>query len=594
MRFTGKKKVIRKAGMLRRGQLITTYGCGAIVDLPGESVIIAGTDFWKNHEEPRYQLTEENLQKLLGVDYFVCPPGSLDDQGKSSEYGIPAFRFPNWMYCPGCHQLAPAKKFGFTGKPRCEKCRVPLVPSRFVVACENGHLDDFPYEWWVHYGGKCDGKRPPELLIEMSEEKSGLDSIIIRCKSCNRSRSMAGSFSDEPLKKLKCTRRRPWLNDHDPAECDKAMRTMQRGATNLHFCITASALSIPPWSRKVQLELAKQWHVLKHLIDDRNTFEKVVEKCNLPQKCGCTTEEVWEQAVRKRDHQADLDKKSWQELLEDEYRAFLAGSPDEKGEFKTRTVDVPLFVRGYVERVVLALRLREVMALRGFRRIKPEYDIDDYNSFTPLSRDFKNWLPAVELKGEGIFIQLNEERITEWETRKEVLERYTHMKEAGDRLMIKGPGFSPRYVLLHTLAHLLIRQLTLQCGYASAAIKERIYCTFSDREPHLRMGGILLYTATNDSEGSLGGLVREGETMRLDNTFRQMLECASWCSADPLCIQSKGQGIYALNLAACHSCTLLPETSCEIRNCYLDRAALIGTLDNSLTGFFSPLLNRED
>jgi hypothetical protein len=594
MRFAGRKKVVRKVGKLRRGQLISTFGCGAIVDLPGDSVIIAGTDFWKNHEDDRFQIYEENLQKLLGADYFVCPPGGLDEEGKTSEYGIPAFRFPTWMYCPKCKRLAPAQTFGFRGRPKCGKCSLPLVPSRFVVACENGHLDDFPYVWWVHYGGKCDGKRPPELFIEMSEERSGLDGIIIKCKSCGKTRTMAGSFIGDSLKGLKCTRRRPWLNDYDPAECEQKMRTVQRGATNLHFCINISALSIPPWSKRIQIELSKNWHRLKPLIDDRVTFENVVTAWNLPRMCGCTAGEVWEEAVRKQDNLADPSMKSWQDVIEDEYRAFLAGNSDENGEFKTRRVAVPDFLKDYVDDVVLATRLREVMALRGFKRINPEYDIDDYKSFTMLSRDFKNWLPGIELKGEGIFIKLNAERLREWESRDKVLERYRHMQAASGISMVKGPGFSPRYVLMHTISHLLIRQLILQCGYASAAIKERIYCTFTNGDAPLEMSGILIYTSTNDSEGSLGGLVREGEPRRLDSTFRQMLEAASWCSADPLCIQSKGQGINALNLAACHSCTLLPETSCEMRNCYLDRAALIGTLDDSEFGFFSALLHQED
>jgi len=594
MKYTGKKKVRKNVGKLRRGQLITTFGCGAIVDLPRESVVIAGTDFWRNHEDEQYHLVEENLQKLLGVDYFVSPPGSLTDEGMPSGYGIPSFRFPTWMYCPKCKRLADARKFNFVGNPRCEKCKKNLVPSRFVVACEDGHLDDFPYEWWVHFGNKCTGK--PELFIEMSEKSSGLDSIIIWCKTCNVKRSMAGSFGKDSLKGFKCTQRRPWLNDTDPAACERCMRTMQRGATNLHFCINISALSIPPWSKKVYIELEKNWSKLKPFLHDRDFFITMISGWNLPHKCGCSAEEIHELGVRKRDGEGpDSGSKNWQNIVEDEYRAFLNGSDDEKDEFKTREVDVPPIVDDYVDRVVLALRLREVMALRGFKRINADYDVDDYNykSFNMLSREFKNWLPGVELKGEGIFIKLNEEKLAEWENKDDVIARYSYMLSAKNNSMIKGPGLSPRYVLLHTLAHLLIRQLILQCGYASAAIKERIYCTFTDSDAQ-DMAGILLYTATNDSEGSLGGLVREGKTELLDATFRQLLEVASWCSADPLCIQSGGQGIDALNLAACHSCTLLPETSCERRNCFLDRAALIGTLDNSALGFFSPLLERED
>lgn len=596
MQFRGRKKTVKKAGTLRQGQFLTTFGCGAIVDLPGESVILAGTDFWKNHEDDSFRLYEENLQQFLGVDYFVKPPESLNETGQPTGYGIPAFRFPNWMYCPKCKRLAPARKFGFVGKPRCGKCKSRLVPSRFVIACENGHLDDFPYEWWVH-GGKCTESRPRELFIEMSGEKSTLDSIIIKCNSCEKKcrRSMAGSFGPDALKGLKCLGRRPWLRDRDKEECDKTPRTMQRGATNLHFAITASALSIPPWSQKIQIELGKVWGKLRPLMNDPSTFKNVVNAWKLPRKCGCTPEQLLDEANRKLNQENVNEQKSWQDILEGEYRAFIQGSDDEKGEFKTRTVPVPEFMQEYIDQVVLALRLREVMALRGFKRINPDYDIDDSSTFNRLSRETKNWLPAIELKGEGIFIKFNLEKLREWERRPEVQHRFSHMKEFTHHSMIKGPGISPRYVLLHTFSHLLIRQMILQCGYSSASIKERIYSTFVGEKDSLDMAGILLYTATNDSEGSLGGLVREGDPSRLDTTLRQMLETASWCSADPLCIQSTGQGLDALNLAACHSCTLLPETSCEARNCYLDRGALVGALDNTSMGFFSPLLpDRED
>jgi len=581
-------------GELRRSQLITTYGCGAIVDLPGESVIMAGIEYWRNQDDERFRLSEPNLQKLLRKEYFVTPPPTENESGYPTGYRIPAFRFPKWMYCPQCKRLAPAATFGFVNKPRCERCQRYLIPSRFVIACENGHLEDFPYMWWVHYGAKCSGNRPPELYIEMSEQSSGLDSIIIECRSCKNKRSMQGSFINEALKGLKCRGNRPWLKDKDPVQCDKMLRTMQRGATNLHFGINISTLSIPPWSKQIQIAIGNRWQTVKCYLHDETLFKSAIPPLGILEQCGCSIEELWQQAKLFDENASDTGAKSWQSILEEEYQAFLTGSDDEEGEFKTREVEVPSFVSPYIEKVVLALRIREVMALRGFRRIDPEYDIDDNASYTPVSREEQKWLPAIELKGEGLFIKLNREKLVEWENKPEVKTRFQTINPAKGDSLIKGPGFSPRYVLLHTLAHHLIRQLILQCGYSSASIKERIYCTFINKDPHLQMEGILIYTASNDSEGSLGGLVREGKKERLDNTFRNMLESASWCSADPLCINSRGQGLNALNLAACHSCTLLPETSCEARNCYLDRAALIGTLDNKSIGFFHSLLDYQE
>ena len=590
MRLKSKKKKIRKAGKLRRGQVVTTFACGSIVDLPGDSVVIAGTDYWKHSEDDDYRLSEPNLQQLLGIDYFVMPPGA--DEDTYTKYGIPAFRFPRWMYCPGCKRLAHEKKFNFLNSPKCNVCKNKrLVPSRFVIACENGHMDDFPYEWWVHHGSIC---QRPELFISMSKRSSGLDSIVIKCKTCDKSRSMAGSFAKESLASFRCSARRPWLKDSDPSGCEQRMRTLQRGATNLHFSVNISALTIPPWSERVQDELNNNWKTLRTLVDKKDTFITVVTSLGLPEKCGYSAEEIWIMAEKKYRDVDQASCTSWQELLEGEYRAFIQGCNDEKGHFHTRIEPVSTFLAEDVEQVTLALRLREIMALMGFKRIDPDYSINEEKSFCRLGSQYTNWLPAVELKGEGIFIRLNETAVKEWESRTEIENRYTRIMNAKNYMEAKGGKVSPRYILLHTLSHLLIRELILQCGYSSAAIKERIYCTFPGDSESLDMAGILIYTAANDSEGSLGGLVRMGETNRLENVFRQMLETASWCSADPLCIQSTGQGSDALNIAACHSCTLLPETSCEARNCYLDRASVVGTIDNRQIGFFGNHFKKGD
>ena len=163
------------------------------------------------------------------------------------------------------------------------------------------------------------------------------------------------------------------------------------------------------------------------------------------------------------------------------------------------------------------------------------------------------------------------------------------MKKRLDNSNVGCENFSPRYVLLHTLAHLLIRQLSIECGYSGASIKERIYSTYP--ESATAMSGILLYTSSSDSDGSLGGLVRKGLPEPFEMICRNMLQEASWCSSDPICIESKAQGFDSLNYAACHACTLLPETSCEMRNCLLDRAAVTGTLEDRNIGFFGAIMN---
>ena len=196
------------------------------------------------------------------------------------------------------------------------------------------------------------------------------------------------------------------------------------------------------------------------------------------------------------------------------------------------------------------------------------------------------WLPGIELLGEGIFIKLNEDMLRQWEEL--TASRYFPLIERAEHYINCKNKASVRYVLLHTLSHLLIRQLSLDCGYSGAALKERIYSTFNDSK--MQMAGILIYTSSTDSDGSLGGLVRMGQPENFEDVVRNMLHEASWCSSDPICIDSTGQGYSGLNYAACHACTLLPETSCELRNCLLDRAAVIGTLDHREYGYLSDLV----
>ena len=141
---------------------------------------------------------------------------------------------------------------------------------------------------------------------------------------------------------------------------------------------------------------------------------------------------------------------------------------------------------------------------------------------------------------------------------------------------------TPKQMLIHTFSHLLINELVYECGYGSASLRERLYCADGSNP----MSGLLIYTAAGDSEGSMGGLVEMGKPGKLENVIAKALERASWCSSDPLCIESSGQGPDNCNLAACHSCALIPETSCEEQNRLLDRGVVLGTILNSKSGFF--------
>jgi hypothetical protein len=240
--------------------------------------------------------------------------------------------------------------------------------------------------------------------------------------------------------------------------------------------------------------------------------------------------------------------------------------------------------------ISLIHKLRETRAFVGFSRWLPDdgKSLDEKKDFIKLGRSI-TWLPAVVVKGEGVFFEFSEKRLKEWVSKKEVIDRTKFLSQNYNQpRQLKGQklrDIKPEFVLIHTFAHLVINQFSYECGYGSSSLRERIYC--NNESQNMTMNGVLIYTASGDSEGSLGGLVRQGKPGNLESIVYNAIENARWCSSDPICIDSHGQGPNSCNLAACHNCALLPETCCEESNMLLDRAMLIGTLDNSDIGYFN-------
>jgi hypothetical protein len=233
---------------------------------------------------------------------------------------------------------------------------------------------------------------------------------------------------------------------------------------------------------------------------------------------------------------------------------------------------------------VLVTKLREVRALAYFSRILPEQ-----TKIRPGLHHEVDWLPAIQVFGEGVFLSLNEHAVRAWETDAVIAAAAAELEQRRLSSLMVGRlrrRASPRFLLVHTLAHLLIRQLTFECGYSASSLRERVYArTPAEGDPQ---AGILIYTAAGDVEGTLGGLVRQGEPPRLSRTVLAALERASWCSADPICRESKSQGFQGLNRGACHACSLVAETSCDFANALLDRSFVVGGI--GVAGFFEAIL----
>ena len=571
-------------GELRRNQLITTFSTGAIVDLSDYSVMVSGLDFWlsSNLED----VEEKRLQRFLRVsDGFRQPRPSENAFGRGAEDGgIPCVRFPRYVFCPICRRLAPFDTFGGGSKGiYCERCKeddpdgARLVPTRFVLCCRRGHIDDFPWQWWIG----CDCGRPG-LSIRNEGASTSLSSILISCGRCEAERTMADVFNPESFRGFTCSGARPWLKDVQP--CDQPVVVLQRSATSVHFSNTVSAISIPPYSKSAYKRVEELWGTAHLDTLDENTVKTILDRIAEAEKRSPS--DLWEAY---HDRKGESQRESSGDLKEAEYRVLKDPIDfDEEDDFVAEPESVPSDFSNLIETVVLVKKLRVVTALTGFNRIEPNRDWS-----APLKKSSNGWLPATEVLGEGIFLALSQDAVENWLRQNSVViqDRVRRVESRRKQLaarnrMISHEIVTPGFILLHSLSHLLIRTLTIDCGYSTSALQERIYAA-KPNDGQEAMLGLLIFTAASDSEGSLGGLVQQGKETRFESTLLEALEQSRWCSSDPLCIESTGQGMDSLNLGACHSCALLPETACETMNSFLDRGLVTGTPENPELGYFS-------
>lgn len=278
----------------------------------------------------------------------------------------------------------------------------------------------------------------------------------------------------------------------------------------------------------------------------------------------------------------------------EEYRVFCRDIEDgyPKKNLLIRSAEMSEYgkdISSFFDRVSLLHKLRETRAFVGYSRIFPESEVSREDQRKLISKQKKEWLPAIIVRGEGIFLKFRDDKLDAWIAEYgEILEKRLapinkNLSKLKARRHQEQKLVSPKYVLIHTFAHLIINQLVYECGYGSASLRERIYAD----ETNNSMSGVLIYTAAGDSEGTMGGLVKMGQPGHLERIIAKALEKAHWCSSDPVCSETHGQGPDNCNLGACHSCALLPETSCEEQNRLLDRGVVIGTLEQPDIGFFS-------
>lgn len=572
-------------GDIRKTQIITTFGVGSIVDFKDDTVVIASTDDWDYNtsnvdEAESRKIFNENLSVITQAEYFLMPRTNNSTNSFSKGKNIASYVFPEKLHCSRCGNIYDFRELDVNDRHKCPQCGNDLNASRFIVVCSNGHMDDFPYDWWVHNGMACpSGVKSPRIRMVNIYNRTDIDSLRLECSECKATRSMVQVFSENALSEYKCTCKHPHFKNpfaRAAFGCHEKMHARLRSASGVYFPITKSALLIPPWSKAVVNCIQKHYTILK-AVDESNIASVIRRQLHNP---DITDEEILRSWRSVQISMEEKKNRSELSVYEDEYAILSNNENLDDDNFSSYSSTVPQKYRAYFEQIAVVDRLTVTQVFTGFTRITR-----NEKKSVPISQYPQSWLPAVELRGEGIFIRFNKEKISEW--RSDNFARYLRMKEAMEVSHFIMDSFSETYVMLHTFAHLFIREISNSCGYSAASIREKIYSEV-DEKNGVRMCGILVYVSSTDSDSSLGGLISIADNEDiLERILDSMIERATWCSGDPLCISSMKRGYKNLNYAACHDCTLLPETSCERYNCFLDRASIVGLPDNPQIGFFT-------
>ena len=598
---------------VRAAQAVLQYGVGAMVDFPDQTLITATPETWSETQ----RIYDDRFAKALGVDYFALPTK------------ISYSRFPEWYFCPKCRKFQPIEKWiaeyqkrskakalefdpYMTKHMQCMDCHQDLVVARIVTVCEHGHINDFPWVKWVHRQSKKPICSNPSLLFKTGASGTeGLEGLNISC-SCGAYTTLKGAFEKDCFEKLdkgadeemfKCEGGHP--HKHVKEKCVLHPRTVQRGASSVYFPVVYSSLVIPPFADKLNAKIEKSAAfseceaTLSRLPDMRamileTHFLKWVGE--IAQEIGAHRASIEAVLRRKwfKDSGAEIDVTSVKYRAE-EYEALsgeVSTPSGSLGDFSRESIQKEMFQGKlpYIKAISLIDKVRVVNALVGYSRINPVFGKED-DGFVHIKEAETLWFPAYEVRGEGIFVEFEQSEINAWiSANPQVVERTEKINQSyADSFFAKNHprSITPKFLLLHTISHLLMKQLSFECGYSIANLSERLYC--ADASEGKEMAGIFIYTASGDSEGTLGGLVRQGKPDAFPQIFKRAIDAARTCSNDPVCILSGGQGRESLNLAACHACALLPETCCEERNGFLDRAMVIGTYENPQIGFYNEL-----
>lgn len=596
-----------------KSKMISSYGgIGSVVETLDNSVIIETFDNWFYPSEQdrleRYIITDDRILSRIryifkNLQYIAKIPDEYD-----KVVSVKSNYFPKWFYCPNCKKFDSysnwKKNWHDSGvnlekfyPPKCytNNCKeIELEQVRFVMTCPNGHIQDIPWQYWNNRNSEIshdisieeDGEEniggrinlifekccnDQKLVYKVSRENSELSGIHIRCESCGKSEDLGGIFGF----KMKCNGNVQWLDVRNHQSCEEKLKVVIKSSNSIYYSNIISSIYIPV----NQIQLSEQHRILiSNWLDRGKSKTQIIDDMKLDYNVP--------ESITNKFLESGEDYISEQAFREVEYDYFLSKELETEKDIKFSKIDVREIIP-CLETIIRIDKLKQISIQTSFTRQLP-IDVDaillkedDFNQIqyevkrqsTSKNNINTRFLPGVESFGEALLFIMDKEKILNWSAVEEIRDRVTLIKNCATNsqrnfIRRKSQIVTPVFILIHTLSHIIIKELEYVCGYPAASLRERIYVGDN-------MFGFMIM-AIEGSEGSLGGLVSQcNDIDNLKRIIKSALERARDCSSDPICWNSDGQGVENLNLAACYSCALLPDVSCEELNCFLDRQLLI-------------------
>lgn len=624
-----------------RSKLISNYGgVGSLIETQDCSIMIETFDNWQykdlSNKLSAYIIKDDRLlhrlkNRFSNIRHIVQIP---TDKNSFTDHVRPSANyFSKWFYCPRCNRFADypewLKRWNASGKkkeyfnpPKCTNagCKEETLEQiRFVMTCKDGHIHDIPWKHWnvrlqsdqthLESENEEDGEvgsskpRGPQLdLLRtccdrqnlnyiISKENTELSGIWVVCKNCKAERNLKGVFNFESP----CEGKKYWIgmtNEQWSNElCDKLTKVTVKTSNSVYYANSLSSIYIPTMQLDSRITNEIRIEIDNMLDSGEFTSEEIIKNISVSKKIP---KEIIKGYLENGDEATYIPEEIFRQA---EYHYFLTGEQPDNNQLKFRLLECSNQIYGF-EKLVKLEKLKKITVQTSFTRQEP-IDVDsilqeDTNYEYTVKRqsvsknNFNTKLfPGVESFGEGILFVLDVEKLNRWETQEKIIERTNILKtnaynSSWQYHKIIARTLTPRKVLIHTLSHLLIRELEYVCGYPASSLQERLYVSDT-------MHGFLI-SAFDGTDGYLGGLANLCNDLDiLNDIIQSAINRANDCSSDPICMESDGQGVSQLNLAACHSCSLTPEITCELSNLFLDRKLLV----NETFGYFNSILQDQ-